>query len=65
LLNRHIPPDFLEDLSFAIFGLGDSKYDKFNFPAKKLQRRLLQLGAVEILPKAEADEQHPQGYTIN
>ena len=28
LLNRNIPSDFLEDMSFAVFGLGDSKYDK-------------------------------------
>ena len=35
---------------------------RFCFPAKKLQRRLLQLGAIEILEKTEADEQHPKGY---
>lgn len=29
LLNKNIPTDFLEDLSFAVFGLGDSKYDKY------------------------------------
>jgi hypothetical protein len=29
LLNRNIPLDFLEDVCFAILGLGDTKYDKY------------------------------------
>jgi sulfite reductase alpha subunit-like flavoprotein len=29
LLNRNIPLDFLEDVSFAVLGLGDTKYDKY------------------------------------
>jgi len=61
LLNRDIPPDFLDGVAFAVFGLGDSKYDKFCFPAKKLQRRLTQLGALEMMALTEADEQHPHG----
>ena len=28
LLNKRIPPDFLDELSFAVLGLGDTKYDK-------------------------------------
>jgi equilibrative nucleoside transporter 1/2/3 len=41
--------------------LGDSTYQKFNFAAKKLYRRLLQLGALPILDLALADEQHLLG----
>jgi len=29
LLNRNIPSDYLDEMSFSIFGLGDSKYDKY------------------------------------
>ena len=29
LLRRNIPSDFLEGVSFAVLGLGDSKYDKY------------------------------------
>ena len=32
-------------MKFAIFGLGDRKYAKFNAMARKLRQRLSQLGA--------------------
>ena len=37
---------------------------RFNWAARKLQKRLLQLGAVELCSRGEADEQHPEGYRI-
>ncbi|KAL8932827.1 MAG: hypothetical protein Q9211_006108 [Gyalolechia sp. 1 TL-2023] len=61
LLRRKLPPDYLTDLKFTTFGLGDSSYPKFNWAARKFHKRLLQLGAHEIYPRGEADEQHEEG----
>ena len=61
LLRANLPPDILEDLNFAVFGLGDSSYDKFCWAAKKLSRRLLSLGAQELVERGEGDEQHSLG----
>ena len=38
---------------------------RYNFVAKKLYRRLLQLGGKSILPLGLADEQHEFGYVLN
>ena len=35
---------------------------RFNWAARKLHKRLLQLGANEIYERGEADEQHDEGY---
>ena len=43
-------------------GLGDSSYSKFNFAAKRLHKRLLQLGANSLLRPHYADDQHEYGY---
>lgn len=43
-------------------GLGDSSYAKFNFAAKKLNKRLLQLGGQSIVPLGLGDDQHDLGY---
>lgn len=48
-------------LKFAVIGLGDSSYEKFNFTAKKLHKRLVQLGATPLLDVCLCDEQHSQG----
>ncbi|KAK0722104.1 hypothetical protein B0T26DRAFT_643769 [Lasiosphaeria miniovina] len=48
-------------LKFAIFGLGDSSYPKFNWAARKLRVRLLQLGASEFVRAGEGDERHENG----
>lgn len=48
LLRRGLPHDALAGLQFAVFGLGDSGYARFNVAAKKLHRRLLQLGAQQL-----------------
>ncbi|EZF31884.1 hypothetical protein H109_03036 [Trichophyton interdigitale MR816] len=61
LLLKRLPPTFLQGVSFVLFGLGDSSYPKFNWASRKLYRRLLQLGASELYPRGEADEQHPEG----
>ncbi|CAI4210692.1 unnamed protein product [Parascedosporium putredinis] len=61
LLRRKLAPGSLASLQFTTFGLGDSSYPKFNWAARKLVRRLDQLGALEVFPSGEADERHPDG----
>ncbi|KAK2465532.1 hypothetical protein APHAL10511_002424 [Amanita phalloides] len=61
LLRSDLPNDLFEDMIFTIFGLGDSAYEKFCWPAKKLHRRLLTLGAIELCEKGEGDDQHQLG----
>ncbi|KAM5580970.1 NADPH-dependent diflavin oxidoreductase 1 [Rosa sericea] len=62
LLQRNLSRQWLEGLNYAVFGLGDSGYQKFNFVAKKLDRRLLDLGATPIVERGLGDDQHPSGY---
>lgn len=64
LLRSDLPNDLLEDLHFAVFGLGDSSYEKFCWPAKKLSRRLLGLGAAQICDRGEGDDQHHFGFVL-
>ncbi|KAI5868432.1 riboflavin synthase domain-like protein [Durotheca rogersii] len=61
LLRKRLPPDCLQSLNFTTFGLGDSSYSKYNWAAKKLHKRLSQLGATEFFPRGEADERHEDG----
>ncbi|TDL14869.1 riboflavin synthase domain-like protein [Rickenella mellea] len=61
LIRADLPTDLFDGVSFAVFGLGDSAYEKFCWAAKKLVRRLSSLGAHEICPHGEGDEQHPLG----
>lgn len=61
LLRRNLPTDSLARLRFSVFGLGDSSYPKFNFAAKKLQKRLEGLGATCAFPLGLADDQHDLG----
>nr|CAD1824092.1 unnamed protein product [Ananas comosus var. bracteatus] len=62
LLQRNLGNQWLEGLNYAVFGLGDSGYQKYNFAAKKLDRRLVDLGAKPIIEKGLGDDQHPSGY---
>ena len=48
LLRKNLPRDSLTKMRFGVLGLGDSSYPKFNFVAKKLHKRLLQLGQFSI-----------------
>ncbi|XP_045659679.1 NADPH-dependent diflavin oxidoreductase 1 isoform X1 [Ursus americanus] len=61
IFRKNLPPTSLCQMDFAILGLGDSSYAKFNFVAKKLHRRLLQLGGRALLPVCLGDDQHELG----
>ncbi|XP_061380052.1 NADPH-dependent diflavin oxidoreductase 1 [Danaus plexippus] len=62
LLRKNLPSNSLVKLKFGVIGLGDSSYAKFNFVAKKLHKRLIQLGATPILDLALCDYQHDLGH---
>ncbi|TRX98728.1 hypothetical protein FHL15_000070 [Xylaria flabelliformis] len=61
LLRKRLPANCLGQVNFTTFGLGDSSYFQYNWAARKLHKRLEQLGAVEFLPRGEADERHEDG----
>nr|XP_036863452.1 NADPH-dependent diflavin oxidoreductase 1-like isoform X3 [Manis javanica] len=61
IFRKHLPSASLCQVDFAVLGLGDSSYVKFNFVAKKLHRRLLQLGGSALLPVCLGDDQHELG----
>lgn len=61
LLRSDLPEDLFEDLHFAVFGLGDTSYEKFCWPAKLFSRRLGSLGALEFCTRGEGDDQHTLG----
>ena len=46
---------------FGVLGLGDSSYVKFNHTAKKLHKRLVQLGGQPLTEVGLADDQHDLG----
>ncbi|GAA5935527.1 hypothetical protein JCM1841_003704 [Sporobolomyces salmonicolor] len=61
LLHPGLPPDLLEDLRYAVFGLGDSSYGKYNWVGKKMSRRLDALGAHAVVERGEGDDQNEWG----
>ncbi|XP_012063094.1 PREDICTED: NADPH-dependent diflavin oxidoreductase 1 [Atta cephalotes] len=61
LLRKTLSATMLQNLKYGVLGLGDSSYSKFNFAAKKLNKRLVQLGGEELLPIGLADDQHNLG----
>ncbi|KAF7217658.1 NADPH-dependent diflavin oxidoreductase 1 [Nothobranchius furzeri] len=61
LFRKSVPAGALNRLDCAVLGLGDSSYPKFNFVAKKLHKRLEQLGGTMLVPVGLADDQHDLG----
>jgi flavodoxin I len=45
----------LSGLNYAVFGLGDRSYPKFNAFARMLDTRLVELGACTLFSRVEAD----------
>lgn len=62
LLRKSLTASSLLNLRFAVLGLGDSSYVKYNFVAKRLNKRLNQLGGQELIPLGLGDDQHDLGY---
>ncbi|KAH9512454.1 NADPH-dependent diflavin oxidoreductase 1 [Bulinus truncatus] len=61
LLRKDLPATSLTHMKFAVLGLGDSSYQKFNVVAKRLQKRLEQLGGNPLIDLGLADDQHDLG----
>jgi sulfite reductase alpha subunit-like flavoprotein len=61
LLRRDLPAQSLAHLKHACFGLGDSSYPKFCYAAKRLHRRLEQLGSTSMVPLGLGDDQDALG----
>jgi sulfite reductase alpha subunit-like flavoprotein len=57
MLRKSLQPTSLHAVRYAVFGLGDSGYVQFNVVAKKLDRRLAQLGAQRLLEVGLGDDQ--------
>ncbi|KAK4529151.1 hypothetical protein CCYA_CCYA01G0008 [Cyanidiococcus yangmingshanensis] len=55
LRQRCLPGDWLRTVRYAVFGLGDRSYPKYNAVARRLDVRLNQLGAKRILPVGLGD----------
>jgi NADPH-ferrihemoprotein reductase len=51
----------LPNLKYAVFGLGDSSYPKYNYMGKMLHNRLRQLGAESLAHRGLGDEQDAGG----
>ncbi|GMI94594.1 hypothetical protein like AT3G02280 [Hibiscus trionum] len=62
LLQRNLGSHWMEGVHYAVFGLGDSGYQKYNFVAKKLDKRLSDLGATAVIERGLGDDQHLSGY---
>lgn len=62
LLRKTLGSQWLAGVRVAVFGLGDSSYAKYNAVARRLQARLLQLGALELIDRGLGDDQHAYGY---
>ena len=61
LLRKKLTATSLGHVRYGIVGLCDSSYPKFNVAARKLHKRLQQLGADALLDLCEADEQGEEG----
>lgn len=61
LLRRSLPKDSLVRMKYGVLGLGDSSYQKFNFVAKKLHKRLAQIGGIPVQHLGLGDDQHDLG----
>lgn len=57
MLRKSLSPQMLSQTQFAVFGLGDSGYVQYNVVAKKVDRRLEQLGAQRLVEKGLGDDQ--------
>jgi homodimeric pyruvate:ferredoxin (flavodoxin) oxidoreductase len=62
LSDKDLPSDFLKDVEFTVFGLGDSSYVYFNEVAKCLHQRFAELGAKTIHALGLGDDKDEDRY---
>lgn len=63
LLNdQTLPPDYLQNTNFGVFGMGDESYVFFNTAAKEIDRRLGELGGKRILPMGLGNDKDEERY---
>lgn len=62
LTNKNLPDKCLSHLNFAVFGLGDSSKNTYNWCSKKLFNCLIKLGAKPIVRRGCGDQQDKNGY---
>jgi sulfite reductase alpha subunit-like flavoprotein len=62
LRRKSLPSNLLQSVRFAVFGLGDSGYPKYNYCAKLLHKRFETLGGQSVVPLGLGDDQHAYGY---
>lgn len=62
LSRNDLPSNLLSHLSFAVFGLGDSSYEKFNYCSKRLFNRLKMLGGTPVVRRGSGDGQEKNGF---
>ncbi|KRH91777.1 NADPH cytochrome P450 reductase, partial [Pseudoloma neurophilia] len=62
LVSDVLPKDFLKNFNFAIFGMGDSSYEKYNFASLKLYNALKSLGGHMIIERGMGNIQDKNGY---
>ncbi|OAG32596.1 hypothetical protein NEDG_02178 [Nematocida displodere] len=63
-LKRKVWTGKFPNLYFAVVGLGDSSYRKFNYAGKRLFNRMEQLGSLSLAQRCDCDDMDPQGvYT--
>jgi len=61
LLRKKLPAGWLGAVDFGVFCLGDSTYPKFCWAGRKVGRRMLQLGAREVVGRGEGDQSGEEG----
>ncbi|WUR03965.1 NADPH-dependent diflavin oxidoreductase 1 (NDOR1) [Vairimorpha necatrix] len=63
ICNKNLPENFLSHLNFAVFGLGDSSYNSFNYCAKKLYNCLIKRGGAHpLIRRGNGDSQDKEGF---
>lgn len=61
IMRRSVQSDIFTSIKFSTIGLGDSSYEKYNFIAKKLYKRIIQLGGEAISNLCLCDDQNSDG----
>ncbi len=61
LLQKSLSPTSLENTCTAVFGFGDSSYEKYNACARRLAARLRQLSSRELVPLGLGDDSAQMG----